>query len=104
MMIGRPRRDAEPYFTTFNTGFALGDGVVEQEVEVEVAELARRRAEQARRWLWNEISESLIDALRADPGVKARLPALEKDVAAGKTAPGAAAAELLALFRTAGRK
>ena len=62
-------------------------------------EIARRRAEQARRWLWSEISEGLIERLRAHPGVKARLAALERDVAAGRTAPGTAAAEILAAFR-----
>ena len=64
-----------------------------------VGEIARRRAEQARRWLWSEISEGLIERLRAHPAVKARLVALERDVAAGRTAPGAAAAEILAAFR-----
>ncbi len=61
--------------------------------------LAPRRAEQARRWLWSEISDSLVERLRAHPDVKARLAALEKDVAAGRTAPGAAAGALLLAFQ-----
>jgi len=63
-------------------------------------EISRRRAEQAKRWLWGEIAESLLDSLRAHPGVRSRLAALEKEVAAGRLAPGAAAAELLAVFRS----
>lgn len=62
-------------------------------------EIGRRRAAQAQRWLWNEIAESLLESLRAHPGVRGRLAVLEKDVAAGRLAPGLAAAELLALFR-----
>ncbi len=62
----------------------------------------RRRADQAKRWLWGEISESLLDSLRAHPGVRGRLAALEKEVAAGRLAPGAAAAELLAVFQASG--
>jgi LAO/AO transport system kinase len=64
-----------------------------------VGEIDRRRAAQAKRWLWGEIAESLLDSLRAHPGVRARLAALEKEVVAGRLAPGAAAAELLAVFR-----
>jgi len=64
-----------------------------------VGEIERRRAGQAKRWLWGEIAESLLDSLRAHPGVRGRLATLEKEVAAGRLAPGAAAAELLAVFR-----
>jgi len=54
-----------------------------------------RRGRQAKAWLWNEISESLVGALKADPEVAARLPALEKQVETGCTTPSAAARELL---------
>ncbi len=60
--------------------------------------LAPRRAEQARSWLWSELSESLVAALKAHPGVAARLPGLEAEVMAGKTTPTAAAQALLAAF------
>lgn len=65
-------------------------------------EIGRRRAEQAKRWLWGEIAESLLDSLRAHPGVRVRLAALEKEVVAGRLAPGAAAADLLAVFQGGG--
>ena len=60
--------------------------------------LARRRADQARAWLWSELSESLVAALKAHPGVAARLPAVEAEVMAGKVTPTAAAQGLLAAF------
>ena len=62
------------------------------------AGIARRRADQARAWLWNELGESLLQQLRADQAVRRRLPALEAAVTAGEITPGVAAAELLALF------
>ena len=61
--------------------------------------LARRRAQQAHRWMWREIEETLRDDLARHPAVAARLPALEADVAAGNVTAGAAARALLADFR-----
>ncbi len=60
--------------------------------------IERRRAEQARAWLWNELGESLLQRLRADQAVRRRLPTLERAVMDGTITPGVAAAELLALF------
>lgn len=62
-------------------------------------DLARRRAEQARAWMWNEIRESLMAAFADDPSVAADLARTEAAVAAGSETPGAAARRLLALFR-----
>ncbi|MGE0255327.1 MAG: methylmalonyl Co-A mutase-associated GTPase MeaB [Alphaproteobacteria bacterium] len=61
--------------------------------------LARKRAAQARDWMWSEVEETLTEAFRAHPAVAARLPALEEAVATGRMAPSAAALELLGLFR-----
>ena len=60
--------------------------------------LAERRAAQARAALWSEIGEGLIEALRADAAVAARLPALEAEVAARRLTPSAAARQALAAF------
>jgi LAO/AO transport system kinase len=60
--------------------------------------LVRRRGEQARDWMWSEVSETLLDRLRSDPRVRAELGALESDVIAGKVSPAAAARRLLARF------
>jgi LAO/AO transport system kinase len=60
--------------------------------------LAARRAGQAKAWLKAELADSLLAALAREPSLKSRLPALEAEVAAGRTTPGAAARELLAGF------
>ncbi|WP_374314561.1 methylmalonyl Co-A mutase-associated GTPase MeaB [Dongia sp.] len=57
-----------------------------------------QRREQAKAWLWHELSDSLLEALKADPHVAAKLGSLEAKVGAGKMAPGTAARELLAGF------
>jgi LAO/AO transport system kinase len=61
-------------------------------------ELAAKRREQARAWLWRELSDSLLDVLKTRPGIAERLAELEARVVAGKTTPGAAARDLLARF------
>ncbi len=57
-----------------------------------------QRRDQAKAWLWHELSDSLIEALKADPHVAQRLGSLEAKVSAGKMAPGTAARELLGSF------
>jgi len=59
----------------------------------------QRRAEQAHAWMWNEINETLLQALKDDDSVATQLPALERDVTAGSMAPGAAARRLVKAFR-----
>jgi LAO/AO transport system kinase len=59
---------------------------------------ARRRA-QATAWLWSEVTDRLVGALRADDAVAALLPALEARVTDGELSPTTAASELLAAFR-----
>ncbi len=58
-----------------------------------------RRREQRVRWMWRALEDNLIDALRRDAVVQARLQALEPDVRAGTRTPDEAAALLLAAFR-----
>jgi LAO/AO transport system kinase len=60
--------------------------------------IAARRAAQAREWMWSEIREGLMSTLKASPGVAARLPDLEAEVAAGQITPAAAARKLLEAF------
>ncbi len=57
-----------------------------------------RRAAQARAWMWSEVEESLVAALRRHPRVGRRVVALEKKVAAGKIVPSMAAQELVEAF------
>jgi LAO/AO transport system kinase len=62
-------------------------------------DLERRRAEQAREWMWSEVSESLMDSLRHDERVAGLVRRLEKEVTAGELPPAAAAREILDAFQ-----
>ena len=61
-------------------------------------EIARRRAGQARTWLWREVTEGLTNALRGDATISALVEELEDKVSAGEVAPGAAAERVLAAY------
>jgi LAO/AO transport system kinase len=61
-------------------------------------ELDRRRAEQAREWMWSEVSESLMEALRKDERVAEMADRLEAAVTDGELAPAAAARQILDAF------
>jgi LAO/AO transport system kinase len=63
-------------------------------------ELDARRADQARAWMWSEVTDTLLDELRSDIAVRARIEALEHDVSDGRISPAAAAHEVLAAFRS----
>jgi len=60
--------------------------------------VARRRAEQARAWMWNEVGETLLAELRRHPEVKRLVGGLERDVESGRTTPAAAARHMLEVF------
>ncbi|MFQ5775907.1 MAG: methylmalonyl Co-A mutase-associated GTPase MeaB [Kiloniellaceae bacterium] len=60
--------------------------------------LEAKRAAQAGAWMWSEVSETLLAALRAHPEVAGQLPALEAEVRKGAITPTAAAERLLAAF------
>jgi LAO/AO transport system kinase len=60
--------------------------------------IARRRAEQARAWMWNEVGETLLTELRRHPEVKRLVGGLERDVEAGRSTPAAAARHMLEAF------
>lgn len=61
-------------------------------------EIQARRAQQSKAWLWSEVSDSLIEALRAHPGVASSLESLEGRVARGDITPAHAARQLLEAF------
>src|SRR5262249_24213911 len=52
-------------------------------------ELGRRRAEQAREWMWSEVHESLMDSLRHDEHVSGIVEQLEAAVTEGELPPAA---------------
>ena len=61
-------------------------------------EIARRRAGQARSWLWRAITEGLAEALRGDAAVAGLIDEIEAQVAAGELTPGAAAERVLTAY------
>ena len=61
-------------------------------------EIARRRAGQARSWLWREVTEGLAEALRGDSAVAGLVDEVEDQVAAGELTPGAGAERVLAAY------
>jgi LAO/AO transport system kinase len=89
------------------TSAVTGEGIGEFWAQVEghraaltaAGELAARRADQARAWMWNLVEEGLQASFRAHPGVARELRRLEAEVGAQKTSPGAAARALLETYR-----
>jgi LAO/AO transport system kinase len=61
--------------------------------------ITRRRADQARAWMWREVSESLLAAFGAHPAASAMAEGFENRVAAGEITPSKAAQALIAAFR-----
>ena len=58
-------------------------------------ELVATRAEQARRWLWKDTAEALLELLKEDPQARCRSAELEARVLRGDMAPRVAADELV---------
>ena len=61
-------------------------------------QLTVRRAEQARDWMWSDVNDDLVAALRSDPKVREQIPALEVAASEGRVPPTVAARQLLELF------
>jgi LAO/AO transport system kinase len=61
-------------------------------------QLHNRRAAQALDWMWSEVNESLLTALREDPEVCRVIPVLEASVSEGRLPPVEAAEQLLGIF------
>jgi LAO/AO transport system kinase len=61
-------------------------------------ELAARRGEQQVKWMWTMLEERMFAPLRTDRTLKAALPRIEADVAAGRMAPGTAVEQIADLL------
>ena len=61
-------------------------------------QLKQVRAQQARGWMWSEVSESLITALKNDAQVHQHIAALEAATSDGRLPPSVAAGQLLDIF------
>ena len=88
-----------------------GDGIAEtwatigryRDAMADNGEMAACRARQAQAWMWNDVGDSLLAALKAHPAVAGRLAEFEAKVMAGEMAPATAARALLAAFLEASR-
>jgi len=101
--LARPRTAAwSPRVLTCSA--LLGEGIAEvwdaivEYGDAVAGELAARRADQARRWMWSEVTDVLVEELRARPDVSAMAAELEAAVEAGTTTPTAAARAVLRAF------
>ncbi|MGC1779120.1 MAG: methylmalonyl Co-A mutase-associated GTPase MeaB [Xanthobacteraceae bacterium] len=61
-------------------------------------EFAARRGDQQVKWMWTMLEERLFAPLRSDHAIKAVLPRIEADVAAGRVAPGTAVEEIAGML------
>jgi LAO/AO transport system kinase len=102
-MLRSPTPGWTPEVTTASA--QVGDGVLDVWGVVErfltaVGEtgVARRRAGQARAWMWNEVGETLLAELRKHPEVRRLVAGLEREVEAGRATPTAAARSMLEVF------
>jgi len=68
------------------------------EARTQEDELNLQRKVQSSAWMWSELEESLVNRLKSNTHVSAKLAGMEADVKAGKVSPTAAARELLSIF------
>ena len=64
-------------------------------------EICRQRGVQARDWMWSDMTENLVVALKKQPKIERLLPELETAVTEGRLPPTVAARELLDAFLSA---
>lgn len=103
LMRSRPQ-DPPGFPKVLTVSAAEGTGIAEAFAEMQaLADWRRgeghwraRRAEQARGWFEEEVRQGLLARLAGDPALREAMARLGGDVAEGKRAPAAAAAELLA--------
>jgi LAO/AO transport system kinase len=78
---------------------ALWEHVVEHRRRLTASgELAARRGAQQVKWMWAMLEERLFEPLRSERALKAALPKIEADVAAGRLAPATAVDKIAALL------
>jgi len=62
------------------------------------SEFTARRSAQARDWMWSDVSDNLVEALKSDPEVREQLSKLEAATSEGRMPPTIAARNLLEIF------
>jgi LAO/AO transport system kinase len=69
--------------------------LVHRERMTKTGERAALRREQQVKWVWSMLNDRVLARLRSDPGLRARLPALEAAVAEGRLSPALAVTEII---------
>jgi len=64
----------------------------------ESGEIKARRSEQARAWMWSEVTDTLLDRFKLNQSVKTHIEELETAVTKGDISPTAAAKKLITAF------
>ncbi len=106
-LMRKRKRDPEGFPVALTASALKGEGLAD--IWDKIRELdtwrrdsgwfARRRADQAVRWMRASVEHGAVEQLYAHPAVAARLPELEAQVANGTLSPEDAADQVLALFR-----
>ncbi len=69
-----------------------------KEVMQEDGTFEKRRMSQARDWMWDEVGDNLMEALRSHPAVNAMIGELEGEVAHSRATPSSAAKAMMDAF------
>jgi len=64
----------------------------------EIGKFESRRMSQARDWMWSEVGDNLMEALRAHPAVNEMVGSLEGEVAHSRATPSSAAKAMMEAF------
>jgi LAO/AO transport system kinase len=70
-----------------------------KEILSKTGQLQQRRAEQAKAWMWSEMTESLVADLKADERIRSLVPDIESAVLAGELPATVAAQRILNLYK-----
>lgn len=105
-LLRKRPEDPEGFPKALTVSAVTGDGLPEAWAEMQALAGWRRdsghwqtrRAAQARRWFEEELRQSLLDRLAADPRVAAAIAGIEDELASGRLAPSVAAEQVLARF------
>lgn len=62
-------------------------------------DFAARRREQQVKWMWTMLETRLMEPLRSDPAIRAKVKLIEHDVAEGRATPAIAAEQIASLLR-----
>lgn len=89
------------YSALANTGIEeLWQKVLEHRTAMNASgDFAGRRREQQVKWMWTMLEQRLMARLRADPALRGKVKAIEREVADASLAPAVAAEQIAALLK-----